>query len=94
MAFGDHLRADQDVERVLAEAGQDGFEAPLAGDGIAIEARDARFRKRTVQFVLDALRTGAEKVDILAAALWTNVSGRVPHNRSNGTACGGRGDGK
>ena len=67
--LGDHLRADQDVEIALAESLQDDFVLPLAGDGVAIQARDARAGKLAVQFLLHFFRTHAEKVDVLALAL-------------------------
>ena len=72
MAFGDHLRAHQDVEVALAKAVQDGLEVALAADGIAIHARNPRGRKVAMQLFFHFLRPGADEVQILAAAFGTN----------------------
>src|SRR5260370_35735117 len=68
MAVGDHLGTDQNVVFPVAERGQNGFVIVFAGDGIAIEARNASFRERTVQLVFDALRAQAQKLNVLAVA--------------------------
>ena len=72
MPFGDHLRADENVEIPFAKVLQNIFELPFAGHGIAIEPGDFRFREFAVQFNLDALRSGSHEVDVLALAFWTN----------------------
>ena len=45
VSLGDHLRAHEDVVAAFAKAREDRFEVPLAGDGVAIEPRDARLRR-------------------------------------------------
>ena len=69
VAFGDHLRAHQDVVVVLAEAGQDGFVVALAADGVAIQPRDAGLGKERAQLLFHTLAADADELDIFAIAL-------------------------
>ena len=64
---------------------------PLAGDGVAIQPRDAGFRERAVQFLFHLLRPEPEKVDVLALALRADAAAPSRRNCSSGTACAGRG---
>ena len=54
--FGDHLRADDDVDLVAAHLAEQVGVALLAGDGVLIPAQDARPRPVRGDLGLDALR--------------------------------------
>ncbi len=69
VAFGDHLRADQNVELARMQLRKHAFKIVPAADGIAIEPRDARLRKHGVQQLFQPLRARPEELDVVAAAL-------------------------
>ena len=90
VTLGDHLRADQDVVIALAEAGQDGFVVALAADGIAVQPRDAGFRKRAVQLVFERAPSRRRGTGYSRYRTWGSAPGRARSSCSSGTACGGR----
>ena len=49
MAFGDHLRADKQVQFACVQRVQNAFEIGMATDGVTIETCDSRLRKKSVQ---------------------------------------------
>jgi hypothetical protein len=49
MTFGDHLRADEDIEFALIERVESAFEIFASAHGIAIEASDAGLREHAVK---------------------------------------------
>jgi hypothetical protein len=55
VAFGDHLRADEEVELPLVESTERALEVFVAADGVAIEASDARLREHAVKQLLQFL---------------------------------------
>src|SRR4029079_12894658 len=55
VALGNHLGADQHVDRAVAESGQDRVERALAAHRIAIQARNPGLRTEARDFRLDAL---------------------------------------
>src|SRR6185437_6921812 len=63
VALGDHLRADQEIEFAVAERMQGALEVRMAVDSIAIEARNSRLRKISVEQFFELLRSGGEKID-------------------------------
>ena len=94
VALGDHLRADQHVVVAFAEILQDGFVLALAGDGVAIEARDARGGKARCSSSSTRLAADAEEVDVLAIALGALARAPSRRSRSSGRAGGGRACGR
>src|SRR5579863_6424586 len=73
VTFGDHLRADEQVKFPLVKSVESTFEIFVAAYRIAVEAGDARLRKHAVQQLFQFLRTSSQKVDVLAAAVYTGL---------------------
>src|SRR4051794_10776513 len=73
VTFRNHLCSDEDVERVLTKAGEDGLEASLTGDRIAIQTRDTRRREGAVQFIFNSLGASTEKIDVLTTTFRADI---------------------
>src|SRR5258705_5698487 len=56
VSFGEHLRADEDVDLAAAYLVEHAAQRALARGRIAIDARDAGFGKSRAERLLDALR--------------------------------------
>ena len=56
VSLGDHLRTDQYVVVSFAKILQDGFVVAFAGNRVAIEPRDARFRQLAMQLLFHFFR--------------------------------------
>ena len=69
VALGDHLRAHQHVEFAFVERVQGTLEVFATANGVAIEATDARLREHAVQQFFQLLRSGADEIHVLAAAV-------------------------
>src|SRR4029434_740422 len=59
MTFGDHLRADQNIDLALFPATNQLLVGASFGSGISVHARDARLRDKPPQCFLDAFRPAA-----------------------------------
>ena len=68
VAFGDHLRADENVHFPLCECAEDLLEFALGADGIAIEARDIRGGESFAQIFFDALGAVADEIHVFGVA--------------------------
>ena len=66
--LGDHLGADQDVDRALAEAREQRRERPLLADRVAIQPRDARAGACLLHLRLDPLGAEAGLLEIRTGA--------------------------
>src|SRR4029077_14078747 len=71
MTLGEHLRADQNVERARRECAKRFLILTLGARRVAIEPRDAGFGKLLAQALFELLGTFAEKIDVLRIALGT-----------------------
>ncbi len=68
-ALGHHLRAHEDVDGALREAGEDAVERLSSAHGILVHAGDARFGEDLSELLLDLLRAEADHAQSVAAAL-------------------------
>ena len=66
--FGDHLRADQQIDFARMQTRQQPLEIVPAAHRVAIHAADARSGKDLLQPLFALLRAGAEVVQVLALA--------------------------
>src|SRR5262249_30640563 len=71
VTFGEHLRADQNVERTCGKSTQGFLILAFAAGCIAIEASDAGFGKFFAQALFELFGTLAKKINILRIALGT-----------------------
>ena len=72
MAFGDHLRADQNVDLAVAESAEHTLEVANVPHRVAVDSADARVRVERLQLGLKPLRSLAYVVDVLAVAFRTS----------------------
>ena len=77
VAFGDHLRAHQQINFARMHRAQHALEVIAAVDGVAVKPRDASLREQPVQDVLQLFRACAEILDVLAVALWASLRARA-----------------
>ena len=70
VAFGDHLRPDQQVEFSGIQSAQRTLEISMAAHRIAIESSNAGLRKISVQQFLQLFRACAQKINVLTSALY------------------------
>src|SRR6266478_5517430 len=77
VAFRQHLRANQDVQRAAGKCAQRLLILPLGSRGIAVQPRDPRAGKFLAQPLLQMLRTFAEEINILRLALRTLLRHRL-----------------
>src|SRR5579859_1965527 len=71
VALGEHLGADQNVQRTISECAQRFLKLALGASGVAVEAGDARFGKFLAQAFFELFGTFAEKINILRITLRT-----------------------
>ena len=69
VAFGDHLRADEEIDFAGVQAHEEALHVGAAADGVAVHAADARVGEDFLQAFLALLGAGAEEVEMLAVAL-------------------------
>src|ERR1700677_2781771 len=72
MTLGNHLRAHQQVELAFVQRIERALKIFVATNRITIQAGDAGLRKHSVKQFFKLLRTGPEKIYILAAAVNTD----------------------
>src|SRR5262249_1122983 len=68
VALGEHLRADQNVERTAGEGGESLLILVLGASGVAIEASDARAGKFLAQALFEMFGAFTEEVDVFGLA--------------------------
>ena len=68
MAFGDHLRAEQDIDLTAMYRFKGRLRAAFFPGRIGIDAKHTGFRKQGVQILFDALRAAPEWLYIHIAA--------------------------
>ena len=73
MAFGEHLRADKNIERAAGKRAQGFLILALGARGVAVEPRDARAGKFLAQAFFEVLGAFTEKINILGLALGTKL---------------------
>ena len=69
MPLGDHLGADQQIEFSGVKLVQNALEVMTGAHSVAIETPDAGTWKSFLQSFLNLFGSGAEKIQMLAAAL-------------------------
>src|SRR6185503_10291673 len=69
-AFGNHLRADQNIEVSDPEIAEDPPEIVLSLERIGVHPLDAGMRKKLFEGFLDFLCADAAKTDFRVAAFW------------------------
>ena len=74
-ALGDHLRAKQDRDLLVAEAAEHRLVAAGGGDGIRVHAQNCRIREQSLQLLLDLLRAAADGLHRAAALCAARVRG-------------------
>ena len=72
VAFGEHLRADENVESARGECAERFLILALGAGGVAVEASDARAGKFFAQAFFQMLGAFAEEIDVLRLALGTS----------------------
>ncbi len=68
MTFGDHLRADQQIDFAGMELIEHAFKIMARAHGITIQPADAGHGKCLMQTLFHFFRSRSQKVDVLAAA--------------------------
>src|SRR5579863_572176 len=71
VAFGEHLRADQNIEGTIGKRAESFLKLTLGARDVAVEAGDARFGKFLAQAFFELFGTFAEKINILRITLRT-----------------------
>src|SRR2546429_5803498 len=79
--FGEHLRADENIQRAADKRSERFLVLALGSRGVAVQPRDAGARKFLAQAFFQVLRALAKKIDVFRLAL-----GTVFRDRLNGTA--------
>ena len=69
VTFGNHLSAYEKIEFALIQCAQRAFEILMAAYRVTIQAGDADLRKHAVQEFFELFRSGAQKINVLAAAM-------------------------
>src|SRR5207248_7263043 len=81
VTFGNHLRANENVNLAGVQPVEHTPEIITAAYSVAIQPVNARLREHAMQQLFQPLRAGAEKMDVLAAAV-----GAGPRNGAAKTA--------
>ena len=69
MPLRDHLRTDEQIQFAFVQRIECALEVVASANCIAVQARNARLRKHTVEQLFQLLRSGPKKVNVLAAAM-------------------------
>ena len=69
VSFGDHLRADEEIDFAGMEAHEQALHVIPSSHGVAVHAADARAGEDFLQTLFALLRAGSEEVEVLAVAL-------------------------
>src|SRR5262245_24854752 len=76
MPFGDHLRADEDIDVATRQAGQNLLHRMPSTRGIAVQAGDARLWEDATDLALDLLGTRPKIFHPRSPAAGTGLGGR------------------